>query len=176
MELFGTSIEMIYLIALFVSGAAILLYLFFGDVLEVAGEFLNPVLILAFITIGSAAGYVFEVYSSIKSVLILLFSSVIAFILCTGLNYFILMPLSSAEESLAYTEQSLKGRIGKVIIPIPEDGYGEVLIESASGRIAKPAKGYKKEAIDDGVNVLIVEAKKGVLYVTQYDDLYKEGF
>lgn len=175
MELFGMSIEMIYLVALFVSGAAILLYLLFGDVLGGAGEIFNPVLILAFITIGAAAGYIFEVYTSINSVLILILLSVIAFILTAGLNFFILIPLSSAEESLAYTEQSLKGRIGKVIIPIPEDGYGEVLIENASGRIAKPAMGFKKEAIEEGVNVLIVEARKGVLYVTQYDDLYKEG-
>nr|WP_221452191.1 NfeD family protein [Bacillus benzoevorans] len=170
------SLESVYLIALFVSGAAILLYMLFGDVLDGAGEFFNPTLILAFITIGSAAGYIFEAYSSMNSVFILLISCVIAFIITAGLNLFILIPLSSAEESLAYTEQSLKGRIGKVITSIPEDGFGEVLIENASGRIAKPATGYKKEAIQEGTNVLIVEAKNGVLYVTMYDDLYKEGF
>lgn len=175
MELFGMPIESIYLIALFVSGAAILLYMLFGDVLEGAGEFFNPTLILAFITVGAASGYIFEVISSMNSVLILLISCVIAFIITDGLHFFILIPLSSAEESLAYTEQSLKGRIGKVITSIPEDGFGEVLIESASGRIAKPAIGYKKEAFREGTNVLIVEVKHGVLYVTMYDDLYKEG-
>lgn len=175
MELFGFPLETIYLMALFVSGAAILLYLLFGDVIDAAGEIFNPVLILAFITIGSASGYLFEVYSSIHHVLILIFSCVIALVLAAVLHYFILIPLSSAEESLVYTEQSLKGRVGKVIIPIPEDGYGEVLLESASGRIAKPAMGYKKEAIEEGKDVLIVKVKQGVLYVTLYDDLYKEG-
>lgn len=176
MELFGMPLASIYLIALFVSGAAILLYMLFGDVLEGVGEFINPTLILAFITIGSASGYIFETYFTMNSVLILLISCVIAFIITAGLNFFILIPLSSAEESLAYTEESLKGRIGKVITSIPEDGFGEVLIESASGRIAKPAMGYKKEAIQEGTNVIIVEAKNGVLYVTMYDDLYKEVF
>lgn len=176
MELFGMALESIYLIALFVSGAAILLYILFGDVLEGAGELINPVLVLAFITIGSASGYIFEAYSAINSVLIFFISCVIAFIITAGLHFFILIPLSSAEESLAYTEQSLKGRIGKVITSIPEDGFGEVLIENASGRISKPAAGYKGEAIREGANVLIVEVKNSVLYVTMYDDLYKEVF
>lgn len=175
MEIFGFSVETVYLAVLFISGAAILLYVFFGDVLEGAEGFINPVLVLAFLTIGSAAGYLLETYSALNSVLILLISCVISFIVTAVIHYFILIPLSSAEESLAYTEQSLKGRIGKVITSIPEEGYGEVLIESASGRIAKPARGYKNEAITEGCNVLIVDVKQGVLYVTLYDDIYKEG-
>ena len=73
-------------------------------------------------------------------------------------------------------EESLKGRVGKVITSIPENGYGEVLIENVSGRIAKPAKGFENEKIHEGSNVLIVNIKNGVLYVTVYEDLYKEEF
>nr|WP_295970219.1 hypothetical protein [uncultured Bacillus sp.] len=176
MELFGNTIETIYLMTLFISGAAILLYVFFGDVLEGAGELFNLTTILAFITIFSAGGFLLESYSPLSSVLILLITGVMAFIITAVLHYFILTPLSSAEESLAYTEQSLRGRIGKVIISIPEDGFGEVLIENKSGRIAKPAAGFKKEAIQEGTNVLIVEVQQGVLYVTMYDDIYKEEY
>lgn len=53
MTLFGMPIETIYLILLIASGSLTILYLFFGDVLEGLGEaagFLNPILILAFIT------------------------------------------------------------------------------------------------------------------------------
>jgi membrane protein implicated in regulation of membrane protease activity len=166
------SIETVYLIVLILSGISIFLYVLFGDFLEVTGEFFNPTLILAFITMASASGYVFETYTSLDSVLILVISMVMAFIMDACLNMFVLIPLSSAEESLAYTEESLKGRVGKVITPIPVDGYGEVIIENASGRIAKPAVGFKNIAIQEGTNVLIMDVKKGVLQVTVYDDLY----
>lgn len=166
------SIETIYLIALILSGISILLYMFFGDFLDAAGDIFNPTLILAFITIASASGYLLEQYSSLNSILIFVLSCVIAFIIDTCLNIFVLIPISSAEESLAYTEQSLKGRVGKVITSIPKDGYGEVLIENASGRIAKPAAGLKNEAIQEGRAVIIVSIKNGVLYVSLYDDLY----
>ena len=176
MGFLGTPLETAYLIALIVSCASIILYIFFGDILEVVGEAFNPILILAFITIASANGYLFEMYSELNSVLIFILSLIIAFIIDAFLNIFVLVPLSSAEESLAYMEESLKGRVGKVITSIPENGYGEVLIDNVSGRIAKPAKGFNNEKIHEGSNVLIVNIKNGVLYVTVYEDLYKEEF
>lgn len=176
MEFLGTPLETTYLIALIVSCASIILYIFFGDILEAVGEIFNPILILAFITIASASGYLFEMYSELNSVLIFILSLIIAFIIDAFLNIFVLVPLSSAEESLAYMEESLKGRVGKVITSIPENGYGEVMIENVSGRIAKPARGLKSEKIHEGSNVLIVNIKNGVLYVTVYEDLYKEEF
>ena len=142
MGFLGTPLETAYLIALIVSSASIILFIFFGDILEAVGEVLNPTLILAFITIASASGYLFEMYSELNSVLIFILSLIIAFIIDACLNIFVLIPLSSAEESLTYREESLKGRVGKVITSIPEDGYGEVIIENVSGRIAKPAKGF----------------------------------
>ena len=176
MDFLGTPLETVYLIALIVSSASIILFIFFGDLLEAVGEVLNPTLILAFITIASASGYLFEMYSELNSVLIFILSLIIAFIIDACLNIFVLIPLSSAEESLTYREESLKGRMAKVITSIPEDGYGEVMIENVSGRIAKPAKGFNNEKIHEGSNVLIVNTKNGVLYVTVYEDLYKEEF
>ena len=31
--------------------------------------------------------------------------------------------------SLAYTDESLMGQVGKVIVPVPVDGFGEIVIE-----------------------------------------------
>lgn len=73
------------------------------------GSFLNPVLILAFITFLSAAGYIFEMTTSLNSAVILLIAAVIAVLLDILLNIFVLIPLASAEESLVYTDESLRG-------------------------------------------------------------------
>ncbi|TQS75876.1 DUF1449 family protein [Ornithinibacillus gellani] len=173
MIIFGTPIETIYLILLIASGIITVLYLFFGDVLEGIGEvagFLNPVLILSFITFFSAAGYILEQITSFSSVLIIIIAAVLGFILVTLLNVFVLIPMASAEESLSYTEESLKGRVGRIIIPIPEDGYGEVLIDSKMGRISKPAVSYEKQPISEGKQVLILDVIHGVLYVEVYED------
>lgn len=171
MELFGVSIETIYLYTLIISGSLIILYLFFGDIFEgilEATGFINPVLILAFLTFLSAIGFLFEVLTELSSVLILVVAAVCSIILDTLLNVFVLIPLSKSEESLVYTEDSLKGRLGNVIIPIPEDGFGEVLIDSISGRISKPAASFENKNIAEGKKVLVIDVKNGVLYVVPH--------
>ncbi|MDQ0270841.1 hypothetical protein [Cytobacillus purgationiresistens] len=174
MELFGLPIETIYLYALIISGSLIILYLFFGDIVEGIGEaagFLNPVLILAFITFMSAAGFILEYLTSINSLIIALIAAGIALLLDILLNVFVLIPMSSAEESLAYTEDSLRGRVGLVILPIPRDGFGEVLIESYSGRISKTAASIDNNEIEEGQKVLVVETKSGAVIVMKHENL-----
>ncbi|WAA12753.1 hypothetical protein OE105_00990 [Fervidibacillus halotolerans] len=175
------SVESIYLTVLIVSGILVLLYILFGDVLDGIGEgvpFLNPVLILVFLVFLSATGYILELINVMNSFFILLVSAIGSFILTTLLNLFVLVPLSSAEESLAYSEESLKGRIGTIIVPIPKDGFGEVLFESKSGRIAKAATSYDGTEIEEGLHVLVVDVKDGVVYVKPYDErsLYRSDF
>lgn len=168
MELFGLPIQTIYLYVLIISGLCIILYLFFGDVIEGISEatgFLNPVLILAFLIFMSAIGYLLEALTDMNTFLIMGIAAVSSLILDTLLNVFVLIPLANTEESLAYTEDSLKGRLATVLIPIPEDGFGEILIESISGRISKPAASFDNKMIAEGKKVLIIDVKEGVLYV-----------
>lgn len=177
MEIFGGySLQEIYLFGLVVGGTLTLLYILFGDILD--GIFdaspdgiLNPTLILSFTTIVSAAGYLFEKLTSLNSILILLLSFVIAFILVTILNVFVLIPLASAEESIALKDDDLKGRIGKVIISIPDDGFGEVVLEGNSGTISMSAKSFEDKPIpyDTKVLVIDIDGKNGVLSVVPHE-------
>ncbi|PAE19441.1 hypothetical protein CHH80_16835 [Bacillus sp. 7504-2] len=172
MELFGTSIQSVYLITLIIAGALTLLYILFSDLFEGLTElipFINPALILAFITFFSASGYLFELLTSLNSIIVIIISILIALLLDTLLNIFVLIPLSSAEESLVYSTNSLRGRIGKVIIPIPEDGFGEVMLKNASGTVAKSAVSFKGESIEEGQHVLVIEVKNGVLHVVPHE-------
>src|SRR5699024_884282 len=88
----------------------------------------------------------------------------------TLLNVFVLVPMSTAEESLTYTEDSLRGRVGKIIVPIPEGGFGEIVIRSKSGLISKPAAHYDTGMIDAGKRVLVIDNQQGVLLVVPYED------
>lgn len=167
-------LETVYLYALVISGVITILYLFFGDVLSAALDgvpFINPTLLFSFISIFSAGGYLAEVFTKLHSALIAGISATIALTLVTLLNVFVLIPLSRAEESLVYKESDLRGRIGTVITAVPADGYGEVLIESISGRIAKPAESFTKSAIAYGKKVLVIDVEQGVLQVKVYEEL-----
>ncbi|WP_087973207.1 NfeD family protein [Oceanobacillus rekensis] len=173
MTILGYPMESLYLITLVIVGLLTVLYIFFGDIAEGIADsvsFLNPALILAFITLFSASGYVMEFITSLSSITIIIISLVIAFILDTLLNLFVLIPLSSAEESLSYTEESLKGRVGKIIIPVPIDGFGEIVIESKIGMISRTAASYENEMIKEGQQVLVIEVQNGVLYVVPYEN------
>lgn len=174
MELFSLPIETVYLYGLVISGAITILYLFFGDFLEGAMEsipLLNPTLIFSFVTIFSAGSYLAEVFTELHSGLIAGFSALITLILVTLLNVFILIPLSNAEESLVYKESDLRGRVGTVITAVPVDGYGEVMIESLSGRISKPATSFTNTEIPYGKKVLVIDVENGVLQVKVYEEL-----
>ncbi|MBO0993459.1 NfeD family protein [Bacillus sp. SD088] len=176
MTVFGYPIETIYLILLVASGVLTLLYLFFGDIFDGADEvipFLNPVLILAFITFFSAGGFILEKTTSLNSYIIIVISAFISLLLDVLLNVFVLVPMKSAEQSLSYTEKSLEGRVGKIIVSIPTEGFGEVVIESYSGMISKPAASYESTNIAEGAEVLVIEVKNGVLYVVPYQPSFK---
>lgn len=172
MELFGTPLSSIYLTILIGSGCCILLTIFLSDIFSVDIGILNPTLILAFFSILSAGGYIMEKYTSIHSWLILLISTAIAVIISIILHFFVFVRLANAEESLVYTEESLKGRIARVIVSIPKDGYGEILIESYSGNISKTATSFYNEEIPYGTETVIIEIRSNVAYVVPKEEAY----
>ncbi|WP_346235765.1 hypothetical protein MKY04_09620 [Lysinibacillus telephonicus] len=172
MLIFGYQIETIYLFTLIIVGCITLLYLFFSDMLDGVFEgipFIDPAVILSFITIAAAGGFLLEKLTPLSSLYILILTCFISAVLSALIYFFLLVPLKAAEVSLAYTEDSLGGQVGKVIVPIPADGFGEVVIETVNGIISKRATGFDNEAIDYDEEVLIIEAKDGTVYVKKYD-------
>ena len=168
------TVEQIYLYVLLIVGAATILYVFFGDVAEGIGEgipFLNPAIILAFMTLTSASGYLLEELTAWNSVVILIASAAIGVVADILLYFFVLLPMSSAEVSLAYTDESLAGQVARVITPIPTDGFGEIVIDSISGLLHKRAAGYDNEEIDYGKEVLVIDVKEGTFLVREYEPL-----
>lgn len=171
MELFGVGVEQIYMYGLLIAAGLTLLYVLFGDMAD-AGEglpLLNPAVLLAFFTLFFATAFVLEKAGGLNSPSIILISATAAAVLDFLLYFFVLLPLKSAESSIAYTEESLLGQVARVIIPIPVDGYGEVVLETYGGMISKRAAGYDNEPIAQDEQVLIIEIADGTLYVREYE-------
>ncbi|KAF1678436.1 NfeD family protein [Bacillus sp. SKDU12] len=174
MELFGVPIQTIYLYTLIIAGSLTLLFLFFGDMFAGMSEgipLLNPTLSLAFFTCFSAGGYIGELALPLSSMLIAFLSCILSIMLVILLHIFVLMPLSSAEESLVYKEDDLRGRVGKVITAVPVDGFGEVVIEGIGGTISKSAVSFDNQQIMYGTKVLVVDINNGVLSVTPHEPI-----
>ncbi len=149
------SIQQLYLIGLITGAVLTLIYMLLSDLLEgmfeaLADGIFNPTLILSFLTFICANGYLMELMTPLNSILIFVLSLAIAFVLVTLLNVFVLTPLSSAEATLAYSEEDLKGRIGEVITSIPADGFGEVLLKGYGGNIAKSAVSLMETRLNKG--------------------------
>ncbi|MFF5996219.1 NfeD family protein [Lysinibacillus sp. KU-BSD001] len=173
--LFGFSLATVYLTILIVIGLATILYLFFADVADGVAEgipFFDPAIMLAFITITAAGGYLLEKFANLSHVFVLLLALFISFVSTALLYYFFLVPLRSAETSLAYTDESLAGQTGRVITPIPIDGFGEILIETASGIINKRAASYNHVEIPYDEEVLVIEVLDGTVYVQVYETVF----
>ncbi|MGE7024093.1 hypothetical protein [Solibacillus cecembensis] len=174
--LFGFSIELIYLTILIGIGCLTVVYLLFADMADGAVDgipFLDPAVILSFITFTSASGYIFERFLSFTSVVNLIISIIIACIFTALIYYFLLVPLRAAEVSLAYTDESLEGQVGKVIVPVPLNGFGEMVIETVNGIISKRTASYHGVEIPYDTQVLIIEMKDGTAFVAIYE---KEDF
>ncbi|WP_179965998.1 MULTISPECIES: hypothetical protein [Lysinibacillus] len=174
MLIFGVELETIYLITLVLAGCITIVYLLFSEILDGAFEgvpLIDPAVILSFITIGSAGAYLFEKFTSWSTIFVLIIASIISTGITAIIYFFVLIPIRSAESSLAYTEESLGGQVGRVIVPIPVDGFGEIVIESVNGIISKRATGFDNEAIEYDEEVLIIEAKDGTVYVKKYESL-----
>ncbi|ALC89007.1 hypothetical protein AM500_03755 [Bacillus sp. FJAT-18017] len=173
----GVPMDTIYLYGLLIAGGLTLVYVLFSDLLDGIFDGLdmfNPVLLFSFITFLSAGGFILEKLTSLSHLVILLINSGLSAILVTLLNVFVLLPIRKAEVSLTYTESDLRGRVGKVITAIPTDGFGEVMIDSISGRISKPAKSFDGAEISNGHDVLIVDTANGVLQVAVKEKIENE--
>ena len=153
-------IEQIFLYGLFIIGLLTILYVLFADAIEGldAGIF-NPTSILSFLLFICASGFFLLKLTNWNEEVVIIVALVISAILTFLLYFFVLVPLSSAEVSTAYTDESLQGQVGKVIVPIPIDGFGEIVIETVNGIISKRAVGYDNEEIEYEKEVLIIEVK-----------------
>lgn len=184
--MFGYPLETVYLAVLVVSGGLTLLYIFFSDIIDGVFDmpdhpWLSPQLILSFLTVGSASGYLFERYTGLSSALIGLVSAGIAIIAVLLLHFFVFVPLRSAETSLNYSEADLEGSLAKVIVTVPADGFGEILLQRKSGAVSKPAKSISNEEIVSGTEVIIVKMENGIAVVAKHDPynislLHKGGY
>jgi hypothetical protein len=85
-------------------------------------------------------------------------------------NLFILTPLQHTEESTAYSEEDLEGEYGEIILSIPAEGFGEIVVRLDSGTIAKTATSMDGKPISAGATAVIMKIENNIAYVSELTD------
>ena len=167
------SLEMIYVYVLIICAVLAIVLFVFGDVFHFDGP-IDPVLIVPWIAFVSLVGYLGEKYIYWNRWGILFIGILISTILIFLMNFYIIMPLRNAESTISMSEKDMEGRKATVITTIPVNGMGEIKMSNVSGSINRPAALYNPEIgeIKQGTEVLIIEIRERVCYVT----LYQENF
>ncbi|MDL4841124.1 protease [Aquibacillus rhizosphaerae] len=159
-------------------GAAIF-SLFLGDAIEglldsifdSIGEFLNPLLLFGTLSVIGGSGVLITKYSELNNFIVLILSILIGVGAYILLYYFLVIPMSNAETSTSISINDLAGKVGDVITTIPAYGMGEVFIESTNGSRNEIAKSFDNVEIIQGTQIVVVQVKDQILYVSELTEL-----
>jgi membrane protein implicated in regulation of membrane protease activity len=130
-------------------------------------DFLQPLSIVGGITAFGAFGLF---YSSLfgMSGAALAGISLITAILISFLIYFLhLRKMRNAESSIAYSIQDMIGKIATVNVPIPEEGYGEIIVRGRLGTMGFTAISVDKVQLKQGTRVVIVQLEGRIFAVSE---------
>lgn len=133
-------------------------------------DFLNPTVVAVVITVFGGAGIMIQRYSVLSAAGVLLLALVLAVLTGFLVARYYVKPMKNTENSTAYTMSSLNGKLGEVITPIPEKGYGEVLVRVGAGNSNHIAASFDGSAIQTGDRILVIDVREGVLYVSRFEN------
>lgn len=127
---------------------------------------LNPVSFFTALTIFGGTGYVLTKFTQFHALFIFVGAIVLALFSIIALYYLIIKPKDISETSLSFSMKQLVGLRASVTIPIPAEGFGEVLIKLGGGNSNQIAASYDKTDISLEEEVFVVDEKEGIVYVS----------
>ncbi|MCQ4086245.1 protease [Saccharibacillus sp. JS10] len=133
-------------------------------------EFLQPIVLAGMVTVFGGAGILIERYAGLPSVWSLSASILCALFSGILLYFGYVKPMRGSENSVGYSIKDLTGKIGEVTVPVPEKGYGEVLVSmGGSGNTLHTAFSFDGEWIPAGVRVVVIDIADGTLGVSELE-------
>jgi membrane protein implicated in regulation of membrane protease activity len=133
-------------------------------------DFLKPMVIASAVTVFGGAGILLMHYTIWSNAAVVLIAAVLAIVIAALVFFFYVKPMNNSENSTAYSIRELSGRIGEVTIPIPESGFGEVMIKLGAGNTVHIASSLERCVLAAGTRIVVVDVHDGVLRVTKLDE------
>ncbi|SDF95367.1 NfeD-like C-terminal, partner-binding [Fontibacillus panacisegetis] len=161
----------------FVGGALFtLISTLFGDLLGgwlegvfdfLSADFLKPIISASAITTFGGSGILLSRYTNINSIAVLIISILIALLLSVIIYFAYVKPMENSENSVGFSNSELPGKLGEVTVPIPSNGYGEVMIKMVSGNTLHIASSWDGRDIPVGTLIVVVNTQDGVVQVSE---------
>jgi membrane protein implicated in regulation of membrane protease activity len=135
----------------------------------------NFVTLTAFLAWFGGTGFLITRFSSIWFALGLLialgagiFGAAIVFLFLTRV-------LISREENMDSADYEMVGVLGRISMPIRENGTGEIIYSQAGTRRTCGARSEKGSAIEKGAEIVVTRYDKGIAYVRLWEEMHNEG-
>lgn len=164
----------------FFTGAILAFTMFlFGGVLDIANidgfdvDFdiptlsflpLKPNLIILFITLLGGIGIILHKLN-LNSIMVLLISIVVSFLITTIFYNFVLKPLYKAQNTSTVSQKDLIGKQVSIKIPIRENKVGQIVYTVNGVKYTAPAKSIDNQEVENGEKVIIIAIENNIFYV-----------
>lgn len=132
----------------------------------------EPLSVGCFFTTFGGAGWIAN--KIVGSGSVAFFIAVIVSVFATCFVQLAVIPLRRTEATTASEMTDVVGLAAKVILAIPKDGTGEILISTPYGRLNRMAASFEKIEIPSDQEVIIIEIKESVCYVSKKETLEEE--
>lgn len=128
-------------------------------------QWLNPLTLVGAITAFGGAGILLVRYTALAGPPLVIMAIAIALLMSVILHFAVVRPMNNSEASIGYSISEFVGKTGRVTIPIPESGYGEVMIRMGAANACQIAASFDHEEIPTGREVVVVEVVGHTLHV-----------
>jgi membrane protein implicated in regulation of membrane protease activity len=127
--------------------------------------------VAAFLAWFGGAGYILSRYSSIWTLLALLFALLSGLGGAAAVFWFLVKVLLAHEEPLDPADYDLIGVLGRVSSTVHSGGVGEMIFSQTGSRRAASIRSENGAAISKGVEVVVTRYEAGIAYVRPWDEL-----
>jgi membrane protein implicated in regulation of membrane protease activity len=134
----------------------------------------NFVSLTAFLAWFGGTGFLITRFSSIWFALGLLIALAAGFIGAAIVFFFLTRVLISHEENMDAADYEMVGVLGRISMPIRENGTGEIIYSQAGTRRTCGARSDNGAALAKGTEIMVSRYEKGIAYVKRWEEVSGE--
>ncbi|MDT3425017.1 membrane protein implicated in regulation of membrane protease activity [Paenibacillus forsythiae] len=130
---------------------------------------LSPTVLAGGITVFGGAGILLTRYSGLADRAVLVLSLLISVFTSVLVYMGFVKPMDKSEMSTGFSMSELPGKIGEITVPVPAQGFGEVMVKFGAANTLHTAASFDRRPLTAGAKVVIVEVREGVALVSELD-------
>ncbi|AKG33980.1 hypothetical protein [Paenibacillus durus] len=132
-------------------------------------DVLSPSVLAGGITVFGGAGILLSRYSGLEDGAVLILSLLISFFMSMLLYMGFVKPMDKSEVSTGFSMSELPGKIGEITVPVPAQGFGEVMVKFGAANTLHTASSFDRCPLSVGTKVVVVEVSEGVAFVSELE-------